>query len=109
MQFYKLFELKCVLAECVHSNPTMIRIHPVCFVFFSFLNLVKSFPLSQIEPISDACLCDVTQTGPSHDSLIDSSVSAQTGLVPNLNLTLSELSSVHHCFTAGADVHKNGS
>ncbi len=24
-------------------------------------NLVKSFPLSQIEPISDACLCDVTQ------------------------------------------------
>ncbi len=35
----------------------MIKIHPVFF----FLNLVKSFPLSQIEPNSDACLCDVTQ------------------------------------------------
>ncbi len=27
-----------------------------------FFNLVKSFPLSQIKPISDACLCDITQT-----------------------------------------------
>ncbi len=84
MHFYKLFELKYVLAECVHSNPTMIKIHPVFYVLFCFINLVKSFPLSQIEPFSDACLCDVTQTGPSHDSLIDSSVSAQTGFVSNL-------------------------
>ncbi len=34
----------------------MIKIHPVFFFY-----LVKSFPLSQIEPISDASLCDVTQ------------------------------------------------
>ncbi len=27
-----------------------------------FFYLIKSFPLSQIELISDACLCDVTQT-----------------------------------------------
>ncbi len=63
-----------------------------------FFNLVKSFPLSQIEPISDACLCDITQTGPSHDCLIDSSVSAQTGLVSYLSPALSELSSVRYCW-----------
>ncbi len=39
-----------------------------------FLNLVKSFPLSQIEPISDACLCDVTQTQALPRLLIDTSV-----------------------------------
>ncbi len=31
-------------------------------VFFFIFNLVKSFPLSHIKPISDACLCDITQT-----------------------------------------------
>ncbi len=92
MHFYKLFELKCVLAVCVHNHPIIIKIHPVFF-----FNLVKSFPLSQIEPISDACLC-VTQTGPSHDCLIDSSVSAQTGLVSYLSPALSELSSVRYCW-----------
>ncbi len=35
-----------------HNHPLMIKIHPV-------FNLVKS---SQIEPISDACLCDITPT-----------------------------------------------
>ncbi len=74
-----------------------------------FFYLVKSFPLSKIEPISDACLCDVTLTGPSHDCLIDPSVSAQTGLVSYLRPALSELSSVRHCFTARADVDMNGS
>ncbi len=108
MHFYKLFELKCVLAVCVHNHSIMIKIHPVCVFFFFFL--VKSFPLSHIEPISnDLSLCDVTQTGPSNDSLIDSSISAQTGLVSYLRTALSELPSVCHCFTAGADVDKNGS
>ncbi len=46
----------CVGSVCVHNHPIMIRIHPVFLC-----NLVKSFTLSQIEPISDACLCDVTQ------------------------------------------------
>ncbi len=50
----QLFELKCVLAVCIHNNPIMIKIHPVFF----FCNLVKCFPLSQAEP-SDG--------GPSHD------------------------------------------
>ncbi len=59
MHFYMLFEHKCVLAVCVHNHPIMIKIHPVFFLY-----LLKSLPLSQIEPISDA----VTQTGPSHDS-----------------------------------------
>ncbi len=40
-----------------------------------------------------------TDLGPSHDSLIDRSVSAQTGLVSYLRPALSELSSVRHCFT----------
>ncbi len=37
-----------------------------------------------------------TDGGPSHDCLIDTSSSAQTGLVSYLRPTLSELSSVHH-------------
>ncbi len=41
----------CTFTSCLNWN-----------VFFCFFYLVKSFPLSQIEPISDACLCDVTQT-----------------------------------------------
>ncbi len=65
----------------------MIKTHQVFYLFF--YNLVKSFPLSQIEPISDACLRDVTQT---YDCLIDGSVSAQTGLVSYLRPALSELS-----------------
>ncbi len=81
MHFYKLFELKCVLAVCVHNHPIMINNPPSVFLYI-FFYLVKSFPVSQIKPISDdLSLCNVTQTGPSHDSLIDSSVSAQTGLV----------------------------
>ncbi len=31
MHFYKQFELKCVLAVCVHNHPIMIKIHPVFF------------------------------------------------------------------------------
>ncbi len=84
-------ELKCVLAVCVHNHPIMIKIYPVLFY------LVKSFPLSQIEPISDACLCDVTWD--SHDSWLT--------LAFYLRPALSELSSVRHCCDAGADVEKN--
>ncbi len=56
MHFYKLFELKCVLAACVHNHHIMIKIHPV--------DLLKSLPLSQIEPIS---VWPHTDGGPSHD------------------------------------------
>lgn len=31
MHFYKLFELKHVLAVCVHKYPIMIKNHPVFF------------------------------------------------------------------------------
>ncbi len=55
MHFYKLFELKCVLAVC--TQPPYNDKDPVFFFY-----LVKSFSLSQIKPFSDACLCDVTQT-----------------------------------------------
>ncbi len=82
----------CVSSVC--TQPPYNDKNPPSVVFY----LVKSLPLSQIEPISDACLCDVTQTGPSHDSLIDSSVSAQTGLVSYLRPALSELSSVSSLF-----------
>ncbi len=93
----------CVGSVCTQS-PYNDKNPPSVFFFF---NLLKSLPLSQIEPISDACLFDVTQAGPSHDSLIDNSVSAQTGLVSYLRPALSDLSSVHHCFTARADVDNN--
>ncbi len=105
MHFYMLFEHKCVLAVCVHNHTIMIKIHPVFF----FFNLIKSLPLSQIKQFSASCLCDVTQTQALPRLLIDSSVSAQTGLVSYLRPALSELLSVHHCFDAGADVDKNDS
>ncbi len=56
MHFYKLFELN-VCWQCVLNHPTMIK-STQCL----FFNLVKLFPLAQIKPISDTCLCDVTQT-----------------------------------------------
>ncbi len=31
MHFYKLFELKCVLAVCVHNHLIMKKFHPVFF------------------------------------------------------------------------------
>ncbi len=99
MHFYKLFKLNCVLAVCVHNRPVMIKFHTV--------SIYNKIPFSQIELIADACLCDVTLTGPYHDCLIDSLVSAQTGLVFYLRPAQSQLSSVRHCFTAGADVDKN--
>ncbi len=72
--------------QCVHNHPIMIKIHPVFFC-----NLVKCFPLSQIEPYAH-----VTSHGwrPLPQLLIDSSVLAQTALVSYLRPALSELSSV---------------
>ncbi len=46
---------------------------------------VTGLALKGLWPLSDACLCDVTQTPP-HNCLIDSSVSAQPGLVSYLRL-----------------------
>ncbi len=87
MHFYKSFELKCVLTVCVHNHPIMIQIHPV----FLFFNLLKSLPLSQIEPS-----VRVTSHGwrPRPRVLIDRCVSAQTALVSFLRPVLSEPSSV---------------
>ncbi len=52
MHFYKLFELKCVLAVCVH-NPIMIKIHPV---FFLSTKIFTPFSNRAV------CLCDFTRT-----------------------------------------------
>ncbi len=70
----------------------MIKIHPV----------LKSLPLSLIEPIS---VWHHMDEGHAHDSLIDSSVLAQTALVSYLRPEWAVIS----CFTAGADVDKNDS
>ncbi len=70
-----------------------------------FFYLVKSFPLSQIEPISDACLCDVTQSQALPRLLIDISISAQTGLVSYLRPALSELSSCLNAFMFARNIH----
>ncbi len=80
----------CVGSVC--TQPSYNDKNPPSVFFF---NLLKSLPLSQIEPISDACLCDChTDPGPSHDCLI-------VWLVFYLRPALSDLSSVRHCFTAG--------
>ncbi len=47
----------CVGSVCTQP-PYNDKDPPSVFFFY----LVKSFPLSHIKPISDACLCDVTQT-----------------------------------------------
>ncbi len=56
MYFYMLFKHKCVLA--VFTQPCYIDTNPSSVFFY----LLKSLPLSQIEPILEACLCDITQT-----------------------------------------------
>ncbi len=38
IDFYMLFELKCVLAVYVHNHPIMIKIHPVFFCLFFLIN-----------------------------------------------------------------------
>ncbi len=78
MHIYKLFKLKCVLAVCADKNLPLFY-------------LLKSLPLSQIEPIS---AFTHTDEGRSLNSLIDSRILAQTALVSYLRPALSELSSV---------------
>ncbi len=63
-------DVTCTFTSCLKLKLHEIYVGSVCTqplyndksppMFFVFFNLVKSFPLSQIEPISDACLCDVT-------------------------------------------------
>ncbi len=55
MYFYMLFKHKCVLAVC--TQPCYIDTNPSSVFFY-----LKSLPLSQIEPILEACLCNITQT-----------------------------------------------
>ncbi len=71
INFYKLFELKCLLAVCVHNHPIMIKIHPV-FFFLNHNPFLRS-SYSQI-------LVSVTLHRPSllPRLLIDSGVLSQT-------------------------------
>ncbi len=90
MHFYKLFELKCVLAlGSVCTQPPYNYKSPPSVFFY----LLKSIPLSQIPlPLSRANLrylsvwCHMDK-GRSHYSLIDSSILAQTALVCYLRPT----------------------
>ncbi len=79
MHFYKLFELKCVLAVCVHNHPIMIKIHPVFFFVIS-LNV---FPFLKSSRLDTVC----------------------TGVLPQTRPEWAVIS----CFTAGANVEKNDS
>ncbi len=51
---YKLLELKCVLAVCVHNHPKMIKINPV--LFFLSTKIFIPFSIRAVFP------CDVTRT-----------------------------------------------
>ncbi len=76
----------CVGSVCTQPPFNDTNKSTQCFFFY----LLKSLPLSQIEQIS---VWHHTDGGPAHDSLIDSSVSAQTALVSCLRPVLSEPSS----------------
>ncbi len=64
IHFYMLFELKCVLAVCVHNHPTMIiNIHQV-FVFLNQINHNSFFKSS----VSQMPVCVTShRPRPSHD------------------------------------------
>ncbi len=74
---YSLLAAPSLRTTGVHNHPIMIKIHRV---------LLKSLPLSQIEPIS---VWRHSDGGPAHYSLIDRSVSAQTALVSYLRPVIS--------------------
>ncbi len=79
----------------------MIKIHPVFYFLPGVLpGVLNLYPFLK----SIRRLCTSQDGGPSHDSLIDRSVSAQTVLVSYLDLPWGAVISV---FTAGADVDKN--
>ncbi len=90
----------CVGSVC--TQPLYNDKNPPCF----FLNLLRSLPLSQIELIRCLSVWRHMDEGRSHDSLIDSTVLAQTAVVSYLRPALRAVIS---CFTAGADVDKNDS
>ncbi len=74
-------------------------------VFFFYL--LKSLPLSHIEPILDACLCDIAQTE-APPTIVDWQKSFSTdctGVLPQTRPVWAVIS----CFNAGADVDKNDS
>ncbi len=94
--FYKLFELKCVLAVYVHSHPIMIKIHPSVFFY-----LLTSLPISHIERLS---VWRHTDEGP--PTIVWLTVAFQhTGVLPQTHTEWAVIS----CFTAGADVDKSDS
>ncbi len=84
--FYKLFELKCVLAVC--TQPPYNDTNPPSVFFFIYSNLYPFLKSSRLS------VWRHTDGGLSHNSLIDSSISAQTALVSYFRPALSELSSV---------------
>ncbi len=82
----------------------MIKIHPVFFFILFFLKIFTPFSnRADLRCLSVWCHTD---EGRSHNSLIDTSVLAQTTLVSTQ--TRPEWA-VINCFTAGADVDKNDS
>ncbi len=54
IHFYMLFDMKFVLAVCVHNHPIMIIIHPVFL-----LNPNKALAVSQIKLFTDSRQRDV--------------------------------------------------
>ncbi len=95
----KLFELKCVLAACVHNHPIMIKIYPVFF----FLSTKIFTPFSN----RAVCLCDVTRTeaSPTIVDLQERFSTDCTGVVPQTHPEWAVIGG----FTARADVDKNDS
>ncbi len=93
LHFYKLFELKYVLAVCVHNHPIMIKIHPVFF----FISL-NHFPFLKSSRSQMPVCVTSHRPKPSHDCWLTVAL--------YLRPALSELSSVCHCFNAGAYVDK---
>ncbi len=86
MHFYKCLNLN-VCWQCVYTT--------------------KSLPLSHIEPILDACLCDIAQTE-APPTIVDWQKSFSTdctGVLPQTRPVWAVIS----CFNAGADVDKNDS
>ncbi len=83
IHFYMVFKHKCVMAVCVHNHLIMIKIHPVLFFKIPINN--KLFLRSSCSQI----LCSVMYFWQAPDT------------------ALSDLSSVCHCFDAGAGVDKN--
>ncbi len=92
MHFYMLFELKCVLAVCVHNHLIIIKIHKVFFFF-----KLNHFPFL-ISSHSQMHVCVTSHRSKPLPQLLIRSF--------YLRPTRSYLSSVCHCFDAEAGVDK---